>query len=98
MSEALDKIAKMKADLAAAEAEAAAEISEQKQGVMAELLAHMKDHQITVPELIVFARSSNSKYSDGKNTWSGKGKKPQWIVAAVAAGTPIANFLTVKPE
>ncbi|MEJ6002517.1 H-NS histone family protein [Paucibacter soli] len=34
-----------------------------------------------------------AKYTDGANTWSGRGAQPRWIRAAVAEGKKIEDFL-----
>jgi DNA-binding protein H-NS len=32
------------------------------------------------------------KYRDGPNVWSGRGSKPKWLTAAIAAGKTIEQF------
>ena len=95
----LEEIKAMEAKLEHMRQEAAKEIAEGKKVVMAEILSHMQENKIQLSELSLFARTSSSKYSDGggKNTWSGKGKKPAWVVTALAAGKKLEDLLTVKP-
>jgi DNA-binding protein H-NS len=49
----------------------------------------------TADELIPSKRKPEStvKYSDGNgNTWSGKGKRPGWLIKAIAEGANIEEF------
>lgn len=98
MTVALDRIKHLKDELAKAEAAAATEIAAGKQTIMAEIFAHMKDNEVSLLEMSMYARTSQSKYCHGTDTWSGKGKKPGWILKAVAAGKSLDDFLVVKPE
>lgn len=34
-----------------------------------------------------------AKYRDGENTWSGRGKQPNWLTAQISAGRDIKDFL-----
>ena len=44
------------------------------------------------------APTVRAKYADGKgNTWSGMGRRPKWLAAALAEGKKIEQFLTKKP-
>lgn len=38
------------------------------------------------------AASSNVKYTDGKNTWTGRGRRPQWFLDALASGSSEADL------
>lgn len=98
MATKLELIAMKKAELAALEAAAAVEIEANKGVVMHEVLDHLQENNITLQELGQFARVVGSKYTDGKgNTWSGKGKKPEWVTKALAVpGAKIEDFLTKK--
>ena len=33
------------------------------------------------------------KYRDGENTWTGRGNKPRWLVARLAEGKQLADFV-----
>lgn len=33
------------------------------------------------------------KYRDGENTWTGRGNKPRWLTARLAAGEKIEDFV-----
>ncbi|WP_218510253.1 H-NS family nucleoid-associated regulatory protein [Variovorax sp. dw_308] len=40
------------------------------------------------------ALASSAKYSDGRgNSWSGKGKRPNWLRQALEAGRPLEEFI-----
>lgn len=97
MSNILDDIKALEAQLAEKRAAAANEIRAQKAGIIAEILAHMKENNVSLRELSDAAAVAASKYSSGTNTWSGKGKQPEWLVKAIAAGATLESFLTVKP-
>lgn len=98
MGTALDTVVALREQLAAAEAAAAGEIAAAKKGTMQEVLDHLQENKITLSELTVFARIANSKYSDAAgNTYSGKGKKPEWYEKALAAGKKPEDLLTHKP-
>lgn len=59
-----------------------------------------KEHGFTVEELFDLpakksAAASPPKYRNPKNpdeTWSGKGRKPKWLTAALANGTSLSSF------
>jgi len=93
---ALEQIKALEAQLAAAKAAAADELRAQKSGVIAEILAHMKENGVTMKELSESALVAASKYSSGTKTWSGKGKQPEWLVKGIAAGATLDSFLTHK--
>ena len=38
------------------------------------------------------AKSSVVKYRDGDNAWSGRGRRPQWLAAALAEGKALEQF------
>ena len=98
MSAALDRVKELEASLKAAREAAVGEMAAAKQTEMGTILEHLKENDITIGELAVFARISGSKYSNGTDTWSGKGKKPEWIVKALAAGKKLEDFATKKAE
>jgi len=88
MATVLEEIAALEKQLAEKKAAAAAEIEAKKEEVMHEVLDHMKENGIEVSELVAFARIAGSKYSNEKgDTWSGRGKKPQWIDAILGGIT-----------
>lgn len=93
----LDEIAQLEAALKAKKESAADELRAQKAGVIAEILAHMKENGVSIKDLNAAALVAASKYSSGTKTWSGKGKKPAWLVAGIAAGATLDSFLTHKP-
>ena len=37
-------------------------------------------------------KSAKAKFSDGTNSWSGFGRKPRWLVDALAAGKTLEDF------
>lgn len=92
----LDEIAQLEATLKAKKESAAVELRAQKAGVIAEILAHMKENGVSVKELSEAALVAASKYSSGTKTWSGKGKQPEWLVKGIAAGATLESFLTHK--
>jgi DNA-binding protein H-NS len=92
----LDEIATLKKQLDEKMAAAAVELRAQKSGVIAEILAHMKENSVSIRELSDAALVASSKYSSGTKTWSGKGKQPEWLVKGIAAGATLDSFLTHK--
>jgi DNA-binding protein H-NS len=43
------------------------------------------------------ARNAEVKYADGKGgVWVGRGKRPQWLSSALAAGAKLEDFLAAK--
>lgn len=38
------------------------------------------------------AMNGKAKYSDGEHSWSGKGKKPRWLVEKLEAGHHLEDF------
>lgn len=95
---ALDKVKALEAELQAARLAAADEIRAEKAGVIAEILSHMAENKVSLRELSDAAAVAASKYSSGTNTWSGKGKQPEWLSKGIAAGATLESFLTVKPK
>jgi len=92
----LDEIATLKKQLDEKMAAAEVELRAQKSGVIAEILAHMKENGVSLKDLNAAALVAASKYSSGTKTWSGKGKQPAWLVAGIAAGATLDSFLTHK--
>jgi DNA-binding protein H-NS len=46
----------------------------------------------------VHSREQVAPYADDVgNTWSGKGRRPNWLVEALASGIPLERFSTAKP-
>ena len=86
-------IEEIKAQIAALQAQAA-EISARER---AEALAHarelVKRHELTQKE-IFGAKAVAPRYRDPKTgaTWSGRGKKPAWVVAALAEGRALGSL------
>lgn len=83
----------IKAQIAALQAQAA-EISARER---AEALAHarelVKRHELTPKELFG-AKAVAPRYRDPATgaTWSGRGKKPAWVVAALAEGRALGSL------
>lgn len=97
MATALELIAQKKAELAVLEQAAAAEIAANKKEVVKEILAHMAENKVEVADLQLALRIAGSKYSNAAgDTWSGRGKQPAWIVAALAGGAKLEDLATIK--
>ena len=82
------------------------QIAEMQQALRAEALAEirarMREHQISVEDLASSGRSTQReksktapKYrnSETGKTWSGRGKRPQWIHDALADGQSLDKYL-----
>lgn len=93
----LEELAAAKAKVKELEAAAASEIAANKREQMDVVLDHMKENAISLAELSIYSRIAASKYSSGTDTWSGKGKKPEWVEKVLAAGGKIEDYLTKKP-
>ncbi len=73
-----------------------------KAGALAELEAHARQLGFSLAELTGAAVSVKSKRApavakyrnpaDETDTWSGRGRKPAWFVAALEAGTDLADL------
>lgn len=81
-------------------------LKQERSGVISQIKALMVEHGLT-PEDLVGGKASKvsskgkanraavaPKYRDSAtgNTWSGRGLKPKWLTAALAAGKVIEDF------
>ncbi|MCS3764967.1 H-NS histone family protein [Bradyrhizobium centrosematis] len=58
-----------------------------------------EDFRATKKAIKIAGDGARAKYADGAgNTWSGRGRKPEWIEVALASGKSIDDFLAVKHE
>lgn len=48
--------------------------------------------RIFAEELVKPVRVAGTKYSDGTNVWSGRGKHPNWLKDKLAAGAKLEDF------
>ncbi len=96
----LAELLKQKADL---ERQIASAQSETRAKAIADIRALMAAHDLTATDLAMSARRSTNttsarkpvaiKFKDSAgNTWSGRGLKPKWLTAALAAGKKIEDF------
>lgn len=82
----------------------------QRAGVLGEIRALMAQHGITAADLTPTGKKSSSggdkepskvaaKYRDPNtgSTWTGRGLKPRWLVAAIDAGHTQEEFLINPP-
>ncbi|MBE3638671.1 H-NS histone family protein [Mangrovicoccus algicola] len=74
---------------------------EQKDAALAEMREIAQRHGVTLEEIVQMERASASptgalpKYRDPenpKNTWTGRGRKPKWLVLALEEGANIEDF------
>lgn len=74
---------------------------EQRVAALAEMRDLAKRHGISLGEMVQLATANATpsgalpKYRDPENlsnTWTGRGRKPKWLVAALAAGADIESF------
>lgn len=74
---------------------------EQRSAALTEMRAIAKRHGVSMEEMVEMATANASpsgalpKYRDPKNpsnTWTGRGRKPKWLVAAIDAGADIGEF------
>lgn len=84
-------------------AQISAEQQAQKATVIAELVARMREAGISPQELTAKKVTKTAGAHGGKvpvkfrnaatgDSWSGRGKKPNWLTAALAAGRKIEEF------
>lgn len=97
----LADLLKQKADL---ERQIASAQSESKAKAIADVRALMSQYGLTVADLIAPSRKAGktedavrrpvaAKYKDDQgNSWTGRGLKPKWLTAALAAGKKIEDF------
>jgi DNA-binding protein H-NS len=89
--------------IAALEAKAAKIRQTEAKGVISKIRAAIDAYGFTAEDLFGKsaakstgarrARSMDAKYSDGKgNTWVGRGKRPDWLRNALAAGADLSDF------
>lgn len=45
------------------------------------------------PNVVTVAKKKNVRYALGENTWSGNGKRPQWVADAIARGMTLMDLL-----
>lgn len=60
---------------------------------IAEIVALMDVHGLTVADLDQ-APVRTYRHPLSGETWNGRGKKPQWLVAALAAGRALEDYAT----
>ncbi len=74
---------------------------EQKVAALAEMREIAKRHGVSLEEMIQMASSNASptgqlpKYrhpENAKHTWTGRGRKPKWLVEALEAGASLEDF------
>lgn len=74
---------------------------EQRVAALAEMREIANRHGISLNEMVEMATASATpsgalpKYRDPENpgnTWTGRGRKPKWLVAALEAGADIETF------
>lgn len=74
---------------------------EQRAAALSEMRAIAKRHGVSIEEMVELATANATpsgalpKYRDPSNpsnTWTGRGRKPKWLVAALEAGADIETF------
>ncbi|WP_338754854.1 H-NS histone family protein [Ralstonia sp. RRA.1] len=67
-------------------------------------LMHSADMKDATPEELAKQKPSSTrgtkvpaKYSDGENSWSGRGQTPKWLEAHLMTGKTVADFL-INPK
>jgi DNA-binding protein H-NS len=92
MSSALEELKRLEAQMAELRKSAALEIAAKKDTAIREVMAIMMENEVTLLDLEAFLRKQAAKYTDGVNTWSGKGKRPSWLTKALASGKALKDF------
>lgn len=95
---ALEKLEELKRQVAELEKSAASEIAAKKEEAVRSIAEQMIAREVTLEDLTQYLRRASAKYSDGVNTWSGKGKKPHWLKQAVARGVKLDTLLVKSPQ
>lgn len=93
----LDELRKLEKDVAKA---ISTFVLRQRAEARAEVEAVAKRYGFTLPDLLDLAPAkikamATPKYRNTSNpdqTWSGRGRKPGWLVEALAAGAPLDSF------
>lgn len=74
---------------------------EQRSAAMTEMRAIAKRHGVSMEEMVEMATANATpsgalpKFRDPENpenTWTGRGRKPKWLIAAIEAGADISDF------
>ena len=94
-------------DLAALQAKIAEQIKarkeESKQEAKAKILSILAEYSFSMDDLFPSAKGAQEssvvqkkkvkvKYSDGKNNWTGRGKKPLWVVEFLRTGGDLSSL------
>lgn len=98
----MSRYKELQAQIAALQKEAEEVRKQEIVAVMAEIKAKMAEYGITLQDLEAsFRRRGRSKADMGQakyrnpatgETWSGKGRKPAWLVQALAQGKSLDDF------
>ena len=101
--------AELKKQIAALEAEAEAARKIEIESVIADIKAKINDYELTAkdlgfvttePAVAKPSRSSQkveAKYRSPEGLlWSGRGRKPNWVIAAIDAGHSVDDFLIAQ--
>ena len=72
--------------------------SRQRKKILANIIASMQKYDISLDDIENLLKTPNSiapKYCNPKTgaTWSGRGKRPKWIVDAINQGVNLDTFL-----
>ena len=93
---ALTRLEALKREVAVLEKAAAGEIAQKKLDTVRAIAEQMVATEVTLDDITQYLRHVSAKYTDGKNTWSGRGKKPDWLKAAVARGVKLEDLRVGK--
>lgn len=104
LQELLAQRAQLQEQIQALDAQINTQQQEQKAAVIAEMLARMREAGIAPQELIAKSGGSKNAATKGKrvpvkyrntatgDSWSGRGKQPNWLKQALAAGRKLDDF------
>lgn len=97
MTDLQTKLAEARAAFAQAEADINAALKEAKADGIAKVRALMSEHGLCLGDiggkLATVKPTASAMYSNDKGqTWGGKGKRPNWLRAELAAGATLDQF------
>ncbi|KPF68710.1 histone family protein nucleoid-structuring protein H-NS [beta proteobacterium AAP99] len=107
MSEIQSRIEQLAAEMAALQKQLVKEQSEKRQGAIDQIKALMHEHGLSVADLGGRTKAAKPRAASGDKrsavapkfrdpatgqTWAGRGQKPRWLAAAIAAGKKLEDF------
>lgn len=98
----MDKLEQIQQQIAVLQQQAQELQQQKKSAVLEEVKAKIKAYGLTAKECGFSTTEKNTqdkrslpvaiKYRDGKNAWTGRGRKPKWLEEKLATGSNLKDF------